>query len=85
MGVKINLKTNLAILRRRKGLKQKQLAEFLAIRNTTYSAYERGNSEPPIKTLCRLADFYGVSLDTLIRAEELPSPNHMPPSEKPSN
>ena len=85
MSIRNNLKTNLVLLRKRRGLSQRALAEILQIHNTTYSGYERGNTDPPIKMLCRLADFYGVSLDTLIRAEELPSPNHMMPAEEPSN
>ena len=42
-----------------------QLAEFLHIRQTVYSRYERGAQTIPLEHLIRLAEFYGVSLDYL--------------------
>lgn len=49
----------------RNNISQTQLAKALGIPQTTYSNYERGDNEPDIKTLCKIADYYGVSLDYL--------------------
>ena len=53
-------------LRLNRGLYQKQISEMLGVDRTTYGKYETEDSEPPIDTLIRLADFYGVSLDFLV-------------------
>lgn len=44
---------------------QTEIAKCLNIPQTTYSNYENGISEPNIKKLIEIADFYGVSLDYL--------------------
>ena len=44
---------------------QKELAEYLNIKQTTYSKYELGKINIPIEMLIKLADFYDVSLDYL--------------------
>ncbi|SKC66324.1 helix-turn-helix domain-containing protein [Maledivibacter halophilus] len=46
-------------------LKQVQLANYLNIDQRTYSRYERGEITISVETLCKLADFYGTSLDYL--------------------
>lgn len=58
---------NLCYYRRIHGLSQKQLSESLDLKPTTYSGYERGRSEPTINTLIKIADFYGLTLDELVR------------------
>ncbi|MCG8540151.1 MAG: helix-turn-helix domain-containing protein [Clostridia bacterium] len=46
-------------------LKQTQIASLLNIDQRTYSRYERGEITLSVVTLCKLADFYGTSLDYL--------------------
>lgn len=53
-------------LRIEKSLFQKDVAAYLGIDRTTYVKYESGASEPPIETLIRLCNYYGVSLDYLV-------------------
>ena len=53
-------------LREDKDLKQKDLAEFLKIHQTTYSDYELGRLNIPVAVLHTLADFYNVSIDYLL-------------------
>ena len=53
-------------LREDNDLTQAQVAEFLGIRQTTYSKYERGNILVPIDILIQLCEFYHVSLDYLV-------------------
>lgn len=53
-------------LREDNDLTQAQVAEFLGVRQTTYSKYERGNILVPIDILIQLCEFYHVSLDYLV-------------------
>lgn len=53
-------------LREDKDLGQKHVAERLNIHQTTYSDYELGRLNIPVRMLCSLADFYGVSVDYLL-------------------
>ena len=46
---------------------QKELAAKLGISPTTLAGYENAGKDPKIATLIKLADFYGVSVDNLVR------------------
>lgn len=46
-------------------LTQQQIADYLGIRQTVYSRYERGYQTIPLEHLIKLADYYHVSLDYL--------------------
>ncbi|GFI50965.1 helix-turn-helix transcriptional regulator [Lachnospiraceae bacterium 62-26] len=56
---------NIRNLREDNDKTQKELAEYLNIKQTTYSKYELGKINIPIEMLIKLADFYDVSLDYL--------------------
>ena len=56
-------------LRNKKNITQKEIAEKLFLTQNGYSSYENGRTEPNIETLCKLADFYDVSLDYLVGRE----------------
>ena len=46
---------------------QAQVAELLSIDRSSYTRYEMGTTEPPISTLLKLCEIYGIScfvLDT---------------------
>lgn len=45
---------------------QVELAEYLNIKQTTYSKYELGKINIPIEMLIKIADYYDVSLDYLV-------------------
>lgn len=53
-------------LRKENKKTQQDVADKLNIAQQTYARYELETSEPTIDTLCKLADYYGVSLDYLI-------------------
>lgn len=53
-------------LREDKDLKQKELAEYLRIHQTTYSDYELGRLNIPVSALHALADYYNTSVDYLL-------------------
>ena len=45
---------------------QIELAEYLNVKQTTYSKYERGMINVPIEIFIKLADYYDVSIDFLV-------------------
>ena len=63
-------------LREDRDLKQKDLAEYLKIHQTTYSDYELNRLNIPVSVLHALADFYHVSVDYLLcrTGEKTPYP-----------
>ena len=56
----------LCSLRTDRGLTQETVAAALGISPKTLSKWENGASEPELPLLCALADYYGVSVDTLL-------------------
>lgn len=62
----------LLIARRRREMTQGELAEKARLFKTDISKYERGESQPNLPRLCRLADVLNVSTDYLLgRAEDM--------------
>ena len=57
---------NIRNLRIDNGYTQKQIAEYLHIKQNTYSQYEIGVLNYPVDVLIKLADFYDVSVDYLL-------------------
>ena len=57
---------NLRELRTKKGVYQKDVASYLGVERTTYVKYERGDTEPSFETLCKLADYFNVSVDEIL-------------------
>ncbi|MBE6772812.1 MAG: helix-turn-helix transcriptional regulator [Ruminococcaceae bacterium] len=53
-------------IREDRDLTQKELAEYLHIRQNTYSQYENGHRELPIDILIALARFFGTSTDYIL-------------------
>ena len=52
-------------LRKEKGISQIAFAKEIGVSLRTYQDYEYGVREPQLSILCRIADFYFVSLDYL--------------------
>ncbi len=57
-------------IRRQKGYSQLKVAFDLNISREALSYYENGKRSPDIQMLCRMSDYFGVSIDYLIRGEE---------------
>lgn len=57
---------NLKILRKKTNLTQKEVADAVGITFQTYSYYETGRTNPTPEMLCKLADFFGVTVDELL-------------------
>ena len=64
------LGSNIKVLRNRRGLSQEALAAELEIKRTTLNNYENtAVLNPTIELLFKIADFFGVSLDVLIKKD----------------
>lgn len=53
-------------IRKQKGITAKQIAEHVRVAESTMSLYENGKREPDYKTLSKIADFLGVSVDCIL-------------------
>jgi len=56
-------------LREKLKISQRQLAIKLNVSPQNLNRYETGINEPNIQTLCKLADFFNVSIDELVERE----------------
>ncbi len=63
----------MAMLRKDRGLKQKELAAFLNVSVAVVPHYEKDDNEPDIDTLIKIAKFYSVSTDYLLGLSDIPS------------
>lgn len=61
--------TNLRILRKIKQASQEVVADELNIPRSRFASYEEGRAEPPYSMLIKLADYYQVSVDALLRGD----------------
>ncbi len=64
------LGNNLRFLRKQKRLTQQQVAASLGLQRVTYTQYELNKREPDNETLQRLADFFKVTTDHLLKGED---------------
>lgn len=62
-------------LREDKDMTQTQMGEILSCSQRVYSNYERGDIDIPTVTLCKIADFHGVSVDYLLGRTNKPAMN----------
>ncbi|MDE6658404.1 MAG: helix-turn-helix transcriptional regulator [Oscillospiraceae bacterium] len=62
----MSIATKLKLLRKKNKLSMQKVADALEIPKGTYVTYEYGTREPNIKTINKIADFYGVSTDYLL-------------------
>ena len=53
-------------LREDSDTKQKTLADYLHIKQNTYSQYENGQRQIPLELLIMLAKYYNVSVDYIL-------------------
>ncbi|MBQ8859269.1 MAG: helix-turn-helix transcriptional regulator [Clostridia bacterium] len=53
-------------LREDADLTQKEIADYLHIKQNTYSQYENGQRQIPIDSLIALAKYYGTSTDYIL-------------------
>ncbi|MBQ8308454.1 MAG: helix-turn-helix transcriptional regulator [Clostridia bacterium] len=68
--MKVKIAENIKFYRKQLGLTQGQLAELLHGKKSLISNYENGYSTPDVYTLCRLAEFFDITLDELVEYEK---------------
>lgn len=68
--IKNNLSKNIIKLRKEKKLTQLELANALNYSDKSVSKWENGDTIPDIEVIKRLADFFNVSVDSLIGSPE---------------
>lgn len=71
---------NIALLRNLNALTQEQVAEEIGISRQAYAKWESGETVPDIDKCGKLASFYGVSLDALVRRTEKTDFGTLPPA-----
>lgn len=70
----------IAEMRKQAGLTQSKLSAAIGVSRSTLAMYETNKSEPDFKTISKLADFFGVSVDYLLgRAEKSPAAQEAQP------
>ena len=58
-------------LRLKKGVTQNEVAIAVGCAKSTYPKYEREEREPDIDALCRLADYFEVTIDYLVERKQI--------------
>ncbi len=64
------LAENLKFLREQNGMTQQELVEIIGLKNkSSISLIENGKYEPSIENLEKLADFFGVTMDQIVKQD----------------
>ena len=79
------LRDNLIMLRNAHGFSQQEIADRVGISRQAYAKWESGATVPDIGKSARLAEVYGVTVDSLIRTEEAEGIGIIPPGPKGRN
>lgn len=68
------MKNNIKVLREQRNLTQQECANVFNVKLRAWQTYEQGISEPKFEVLCKIADYFNVSLDYLLGREPAPPP-----------
>ena len=79
------LQDNLIMLRNMYGMSQEEIAEKIGISRQAYAKWERGATVPDIEKCKRLADFYDVTIDSLLKTTTEDKIGIIPPAPKGKN
>lgn len=79
------LKENLIMLRNIHGYSQETIAEKIGISRQAYAKWETGATVPDIEKSQRLAEVYGVTIDSLLKTETADGKTVVPPAPKGKN
>lgn len=74
------LKDNLIMLRNTRGFSQEEIAGKIGISRQAYAKWESGATIPDIEKCCRLAEVYGVTVDSLIKDQNVEGIGAIPPA-----
>lgn len=56
---------NLYLLRKENKISQQKLGEYIGVSQQCISEWEKGDMEPTLSNLCKLADVFDISIDFL--------------------
>ncbi len=76
------IKDNLVMLRKLNEYSQEEIAEKIGISRQAYGKWEKGETVPDIEKCAKLAEVYGVTIDSLIRTERMEDNTVLPPAPK---
>lgn len=76
------LKDNLIMLRNMYGMSQEEISGKIGISRQAYAKWESGSTVPDIEKCKRLADFYDVTIDSLLKTEVIDKIGTVPPAPK---
>ncbi|MGM9631785.1 MAG: helix-turn-helix domain-containing protein [Eubacteriales bacterium] len=79
------LQDNLIVLRNMYGLSQEELATKIGISRQAYAKWESGATVPDIEKCKRLADFYDITVDSLLKTSTEDKIGMIPPAPKGKN
>ena len=65
-----NQKNLFSQYRKDKGLRQKDVAEYLNVAEATYANWEQGRTEPDLQSLKKLSELYDASINQLLGLED---------------
>ena len=71
--------SNLAMLRKKRNLSQKELAQKFNVNQNTVSRWENGDRQIDLDPLKELATFFNVSVDFILgKSDKMPTPTTLP-------
>lgn len=70
---KMNFPERIIEIKKQKNLLQKTIAESIGITVRNYQRYEKGEQQPTLPVLIKLADYFDVSLDYLVGRTDNPN------------
>ena len=76
------ISANLSYLRRERGLSQEEVAERIGVSRQAVAKWETGATTPDLENSIALAEFYGVTLDNLVKFDAKKSGIPIPPKGK---
>lgn len=69
----MNFPERIIEIKKQKNLLQKTIAESIGITVRNYQRYEKGEQQPTLPVLIKLADYFDVSLDYLVGRTDNPN------------
>lgn len=60
---------NIRYLRNKKGISQTALADAIGLKRGNIASYEKGLAQPNIESLLKLADYFGVDLNMMLKED----------------
>lgn len=76
------LKENISILRSVHGYSQEEVAEKIGVSRQAYAKWEKGETVPDVERCQKLAELYGVTIDSLVNYSDQIGTTILPPGPK---